>query len=63
MQQITVKDLVKGERYRFDGDLQNGDFITHGTVVRKVSYVTDTHVHLECGRKFIINNNLVITER
>ncbi|MGM9838167.1 MAG: hypothetical protein ACI30A_06740 [Paludibacteraceae bacterium] len=62
MKQIKIKDLVKGERYRFEGDLQNGDFITHENVVRKVSYITNTHVHLECGRRFIINENLTITE-
>lgn len=63
MNTIKVKDLVKGCYYRFQGDLQNGNFITHEDVVRLISYITETHIHLECGRKFIINKNLVITER
>lgn len=58
---VQITDLKKGIRYRFKGDLQNGSFVTKEDVVRKISYITDTHVVLECGRKFIINENLDIS--
>ena len=64
--EIQVNDLQKGVRYHFRGDLANGrhadgtPIITHEDVVRQIKYVTDSHVVLECGRRFIINENLKI---
>lgn len=63
---MKVKDCVEGCRYRISGDLANGRYadgtpcITHDEVVRKVTRITDTHLVCECGRRFIINDNLKI---
>lgn len=57
-----VKKIIIGGRYHLSGDIQNGSFVTHDEVTRKVVRVTDTHVVCECGRKFIINGNLKIDE-
>ena len=57
---VALSDVILGLRYRFKGDLQNGDFITHEEVTRKIAFITKKHIVLECGRKFIINNNLKI---
>ncbi len=63
---MKVKDCVVGCRYRISGDLANGRYadgtpcITHDEVVRKVTRTTDTHLVCECGRRFIINDNLKI---
>ena len=57
---VALSDVILGLRYRFEGDLQNGDFITHEEVTRKIAFITKKHIVLECGRKFIINNNLKI---
>ena len=34
--------------------------ISHDDVVRVIKRITDTYVILECGRMFIINDNLKI---
>lgn len=63
---MKVKDCVVGCRYIISGDLANGCYadgtprITHDEVVRKVTRITDTHLVCECGRRFIINDNLKI---
>ena len=57
---IDISKVTVGLRYRVSGDLQNGSYITHEDVVRKISRITDTHIVCECGRKFIINRNLKI---
>lgn len=57
-----VKKIIIGGRYHLSGDIQNGSFVTHDEVTRKVVRVTATHVVCECGRKFIINGNLKINE-
>ena len=59
--ELKIKDLVCGISYRFSGDVQNGDFITHENVIRKLRSITSTHLVLECGRRFIINKNLIVT--
>lgn len=57
---IDISKVTVGLRYRVSGDLQNGNYITHEDVVRKITRITDTHVVCECGRRFIINDNLKI---
>lgn len=60
---MEVKDIIKGGSYHISGDLQNGSFVTHDEVTRKVMRVTEKHIICECGRRFIINENLKISER
>ena len=57
---IDISKVTVGLRYRVSGDLQNGNYMTHEDVVRKITRITDTHVVCECGRRFIINDNLKI---
>lgn len=63
---MNVKEIMVGQRYRVSGDLANGHYadgtprIDHDDVVRIVKRITDTHVILECGRRFIINEKLKI---
>lgn len=57
---IDISKVTVGLRYRISGDLQNGSYITHEDVVRKIIRITDTHIVCECSRKFIINSNLKI---
>ena len=60
MEEIKISEIIPGYRYHFVGDIQNGNFVTHEEVTRKISYITAKHIVLECGRKFIINGNLKI---
>ena len=57
---MKIEDVTIGVRYRISGDLQNGNYVTKEDVVRKITRITDTHVVCECGRRFIINDNLKI---
>ena len=63
---MKINEVTIGLRYRVSGDLANGRYtdgtqrITHEDVVRVIKRITDTHVILECGRRFIINDNLKI---
>ena len=57
---MKVTEIMVGLRYRISGDLQNGNYVTHDDVVRKITRITDTHVICECGRRCIINSNLNI---
>lgn len=57
---MKIEDVTIGVRYRISGDLQNGSYVTHDDVVRKITRITTTHVICECGRQFIINENLKI---
>lgn len=44
--------------YHLVGDIQNGSFVTHEEVTRKVTRMDDKFVYCECGRRFFINKNL-----
>lgn len=55
---MKANEIVVGCRYFLRGDLQNGSYLTHEEVTRKVVRVTATHVVCECGRRFVINANL-----
>lgn len=63
---MKTNEITVGLRYRISGDLANGRYadgtpcIIHEDVVRVIRRITDTHVILECGRRFIINDNLKI---
>lgn len=63
---MKTNEIIVGLRYRVSGDLANGRYadgtpcIVHEDVVRVIKRITDTHVILECGRRFIINDNLKI---
>ena len=57
---MKIENVIIGLKYRVSGDLQNGSYVTHDDVVRKIKRITDTHVICECGRQFIINENLKI---
>lgn len=63
---MKANEIIVGCRYRVSGDLENGHYadrtprVTHEDVVRKVTRITETHVICECGRKFIINDNLKV---
>lgn len=63
---MNTNEVVLGMRYRVSGDLANGRYadgtphISHDDVVRVIKRITDIHVILECGRMFIINDNLKI---
>lgn len=63
---MKINEITVGLRYRVSGDLANGRYadgtprISHDDVVRVIKRVTDTHVICECGRRFIINDNLKV---
>lgn len=63
---MKVNEVTVGLRYRVSGDLANGCHsdgtprISHDDVVRVIKRITGTRVILECGREFIINDNLKI---
>lgn len=68
MKTIKIKNIITGNSYHISGDLQNGHYsdgtpcITHDEVTRKIVAVTDTHIICECRRRFLINQNLKITQ-
>ena len=53
--EISISEVREGVTYDIHGDL---DPCGHDTVVRKVVRVLEKHILCECGRKFIINDNL-----
>lgn len=57
---MKIEDVIIGLRYQISGDLQNGNYVTHEDVVRKITRITEKYVICECGRMFIINDNLKI---
>lgn len=62
MKAIKVKDICVGEEYTLKGNIQNGNFVTRENVTRKVVRITDKHIVCECGRRFIIDKDLVVTK-
>lgn len=63
---VKVKDVEIGKWYHLSGDIENGymdgkPYISHEEVTRVVKRVTDTHIICECGRRFIINENLKVS--
>lgn len=60
---MTAKEIEIGKWYHLSGDIENGYIngkpnITREEVTRVVTRVTGTHVICECGRRFLINENL-----
>lgn len=63
---MTAKEIEIGQTYHLSGDIENGYFdgkpyISHEEVTRKVTRVTDTLIICECGRRFLINENLEVS--
>lgn len=63
---MTAKEIKIGKCYHLSGDIENGYMngkpnIDHEEVTRVVTRVTDTHVICECGRRFLINENLKLS--
>lgn len=63
---MTAKEIQIGKWYHLSGDIENGymdgkPYISHEEVTRVVKRVTDTHIVCECGRRFIINENLKVS--
>lgn len=63
---MTAKEIEIGKWYHLSGDIENGymdgkPYISHEEVTRIVKRVTDTHIVCECGRRFIINENLEVS--
>lgn len=63
---MKINEIIIDLIYRVSGDLVNGRYsdgtpcVVHEDVVRVIKRITETHVICECGRKFIINDNLKI---
>ena len=57
---MKPEEIIIGCRYSISGDLQNGSLVPQDEVTRKVTRVTDKYVICECGRRFVINDNLKI---
>lgn len=63
---VIVKEIEIGQWYHLSGDLENGykngqPYICHEEITRRITRVTDTHIVCECGRRFLINENLTLT--
>lgn len=63
---MTVKEIEIGKRYNLSGDIENGyvngkPHISHEEVTRIITRVTDTRIFCECGRRFLINENLTLS--
>lgn len=65
MTTVKVSEIEPGQRYHISGEIDNGlkdgkPYLSHDEVTRVIRRVTDTHVICECGRRFVINDNLKI---
>ena len=63
---MTAKEIETGKWYHLSGNIENGyvdgkPHTSHEEVTRIVKRVTDTHIVCECGRRFIINENLKVS--
>ncbi len=63
---MTAKEVEPGKWYHLSGDIENGcmdgkPYVSYEEVTRMVTRVTDTRIICECGRKFLINENLKVT--
>lgn len=56
--EIPIQQVQVGLKYEIHGDLYP---CGHDTVVRKITQINE-RIRCECGRVFIINNNLHIYE-
>ena len=68
MKTTEVNGIIIGKRYSISGDLQNGyvdgkPYICKEYITRVISYITDTHIVCECGRRFLKNQNLILVEK
>lgn len=65
---MEATEIIIGKKYDLSGDIVNGrnsdgtQRLTHEHVVRKVVRVTETRINCECGRSFVINENLKINK-
>jgi uncharacterized protein YlzI (FlbEa/FlbD family) len=64
---MKVREIEIGNRYHITGDMENGfmngkPYICREEITRKITRITETHIICECGRKFLINENLKIKE-
>lgn len=63
---MKTSEITPGIKYFLSGDIANGRCAdgslrtTHEEVARKVLKVTSESVICECGRRFLINENLKI---
>lgn len=63
---MNVNEVTVGLRYRVSGDVTNGFFndltpyLIHQEMVGVVKKITKSHVTLESGHRFHINDNLKI---
>ena len=63
----TIKIDNTDKHYRIKGNIENGwidgkPYICKENVVRRIKYATNEKLHLECGRVFLIDNDLEIEE-
>lgn len=63
---MTAEEIEIGKWYHLSGDIENGYMngkpnINHEEVTRVITRVTDNHIICECGRKFLINENLKVS--
>lgn len=66
MIKMKIEEIEIGKEYHFTGDIENGymdgkSYVSHEEVTRVIKRITETHIICECGRKFLINENLTIT--
>lgn len=63
---MKVEEIEIGKSYHLSGDIENGyingkPYISHEEVTRVITQVTDTHIFCQCGRRFLINENLSLS--
>jgi len=64
---MKVEEIEIGKRYHLSGDIENGymngkPYISHEEVTRTITRITETLITCECGRRFLINDNLKVTD-